>query len=85
MKQTPYDTGKVKIGVFYEPPKHPPYMSADAEKLQRALLRRPARQIAADRAEHKAAIKDSLMWTVFMLVMFGLMQSPTVYAFIKGA
>lgn len=32
----PYDTGKVKIGLRYEPPKPP--MSRDEEKIQAALL-----------------------------------------------
>lgn len=45
MRQLPYDTGKVKIGLFYEPPRRN-FMSRDAERLQRGLLRgtEPKRQ-----------------------------------------
>ena len=36
-KVVPYDTGKVKIGLLYTPPRDYP-MSVDAERLQDALL-----------------------------------------------
>jgi hypothetical protein len=36
-KVVPYDTGKVKIGLLYTPPRDYP-MSLDAERLQNALL-----------------------------------------------
>jgi len=35
-RATPYDTGKVKIGVYYEPPKPP--LEPDELLLQHALL-----------------------------------------------
>lgn len=38
MKVTPYDTGKVKIGVHYVPPPPKYAMSADMERLQASLL-----------------------------------------------
>lgn len=38
MKTVPYNTGKVLIGVAYQPPVQPQYMDADACLLQRALL-----------------------------------------------
>lgn len=34
----PYDTGKVKIGVYYTPPRRVVDMGTHAELLQRALL-----------------------------------------------
>jgi len=34
----PYDTGKVKIGCMYEPPRRPVDMGVHAEMLQAALL-----------------------------------------------
>ena len=36
MKQIPYDTGKVKIGLLYKPP--PPRMDEFDEQIQEALL-----------------------------------------------
>lgn len=44
MKRT-YNTGKVRIGLAYEPPVRNE-MSLDAERLQLALLRRPTRSRA---------------------------------------
>ena len=35
-QNVPYDTGKVKIGLLYQPP--PQQMSEDEEKIQAALL-----------------------------------------------
>ena len=35
-RSTPYDTGKIKIGVYYEPPKPP--LEPDELLLQHALL-----------------------------------------------
>ena len=37
-RYVPYDTGKVKIGCMYEPPRRPVDMGVHAELLQRALL-----------------------------------------------
>lgn len=37
MRVPPYDTGKVKIGLAYEPPP-PNYMTRDGERIQSALL-----------------------------------------------
>lgn len=38
-QNVPYDTGKVKIGLLYQPP--PPPVDADAEKIQAALMKWP--------------------------------------------
>ena len=37
-KPVPYNTGKVKIGEFYVPPRRIPQMSADAYRLQSELM-----------------------------------------------
>lgn len=34
----PYNTGKIKIGATYNPPRKAPYLDQDALLLQRALL-----------------------------------------------
>jgi hypothetical protein len=36
-----FNTGRVQIGINYQPPKEPPYMDRDALKLQRAYLDKP--------------------------------------------
>jgi hypothetical protein len=43
---TPYNTGKVKIGVAYKPPQRPPTMSRDELRLQEALLTKERRYIS---------------------------------------
>lgn len=43
MRAIPYDTGKVKIGLAYEPPRLTTHMSKDAEMLQEMLLRKGRR------------------------------------------
>lgn len=84
IKTPPYDTGKVKIGAHYVPPQRNT-MSADAERLQRALLQKPQRYIDADMAEWAVVVKDSLMWTAFILVLAGLMFTPQIFRYIQGA
>jgi len=37
----PYNTGKIKIGEFYTPPRRVVDLGEDAELLQRALLTKP--------------------------------------------
>lgn len=54
MKRT-YNTGKVRIGLAYEPPVRNE-MSLDAERLQLALLRRPTRS----RARHTVLAVSTL-------------------------
>ena len=36
-----FNTGKIKIGSKYQPPKQMPYMDRDALRLQRALIDKP--------------------------------------------
>lgn len=84
MKTPPYDTGKVKIGEHYQPPLRN-MMSRDAERLQTALLETPQRYIDADRAQWAAVIKDSLMWTAFIVVLGCMMMTPQIIHFFKGA
>lgn len=80
----PYDTGKVKIGSHYIPPQRN-VMSADAERLQRALLRTPQRYIDASKAETMVVIKDSLMWIAFTCVMIAMMLTPQIFTYFIGA
>jgi hypothetical protein len=84
MKTPPYDTGKVKIGEHYQQPLRY-MMSRDAERLQEALLQTPQRYIDADRAQTIEVIKDSLMWTAFVLVMAGMVLTPQILQFFQGA
>lgn len=84
MKTPPYDTGKVKIGEHYQAPLRCA-MSHDAERLQKALLKRPQRYIDAERAEWAEVIKDSLMWTAFIVMLGCMMLTPQIIQFLQGA
>jgi hypothetical protein len=44
-RTAPYDTGKVKIGLYYQRPL-PRYLGADAIKLQTALLSKPTGRVS---------------------------------------
>lgn len=46
MEQVPYNTGKVKIGLRYAPPKRPREMSKDELLLQKALLTKDSRRLS---------------------------------------
>ncbi len=78
MKQTPYDTGKVKIGLHYEPPRHN-YMSADAERLQSALLRTPRRHLAHQLQELKPSLTETTYWLGCIGLILLVMYSPQIW------
>lgn len=63
----PYNTGKVLIGLHYEPPL-PKYESADADLLQSALLRRPQR-ISFETAAY-AVLAVAAVVVVFLMMVF---------------
>lgn len=76
---TPYDTGKVKIGLLYEPPRDY-LMSRDADLLQSAFIRPPAAKYTDHRLlETRAAIVDTLMLLCGMGVIACLMFFPALY------
>lgn len=84
MKQTPYDTGRIKIGLFYEPPRQN-YMTPEAERLQSALLKPAPRFLDLRQQEYRLIIKDTLMWLAFCAVLFAMMYSPQLFSLITGA
>ncbi len=57
----PYNTGKIKIGSRYEPPK-PNYMDEDSELIQSAMLGLWAR-------ERRFQVK---LWVYFILLIAGI-------------
>lgn len=63
----PYNTGKVLIGLHYEPPL-PKYENADADLLQSALLRRPQR-ISFETAAY-AVLAVAAVVVVFLMMVF---------------
>jgi len=61
-----FNTGKVKIGSKYQPPKEAPYMDRDALRLQRALIDKP--QIDWDGI---AIVLFTLVFCVAIFLMLG--------------
>ena len=64
----PYNTGKVLIGLHYEPPLQKYENSADADLLQSALLRRPQR-ISFETAAY-AVLAVAAVAVVFLMMVF---------------
>ncbi len=72
---TPYDTGKVKIGLYYEPPR--PLPEGDELLLQHALLS-PAESRYKEPLIHRitrALPTACLMASLFVLYLFALSRS----------
>lgn len=80
----PYDTGKIKIGAFYEPPR-PNYMTPDTEQLQSALLKRAPRFRTMHEQEWRVVVKDSLMWLACCAVLAAMMFAPSILNLFTGA
>lgn len=79
----PYDTGKVKIGLYYEPPREQ-YMSRDAELLQSALLKPAPRFNSLRQQERAVIIKDAIMWLAGCAVLVAMMFAPSLYKLFTG-
>jgi hypothetical protein len=76
---TPYDTGKVKIGLLYEPPREYA-MSRDAELLQASMLNPPiSRGTDYFDYEVKHMVTDTLMFAACVAAFAGLMYFPTLF------
>ena len=66
MKHLPYNTGKVQIGCRYSPPPPRYYVSADEERLQRALLGLKRPRVSA---EYWIGL-----WAITAFLVLGLMM-----------
>jgi hypothetical protein len=84
MKQTPLNTGKVQIGLFYEPPPRN-YMTPEAEQLQSALLKPAPRFLDLRQQEWRLVVKDTLMLLALCAALLAMMYSPQLFALLTGA
>jgi hypothetical protein len=73
---TPYNTGKVKIGLRYQPPS--PRCDQHMEQVQSALLRPTQRLSDANRREFWVNLRDVLLWaaSAAIIVFFILLPNP---------
>lgn len=78
MKTPPYNTGKVQIGIYYEPPRQN-HMSADAEHLQASMLKPAPRFYDAHETEVRMAVRDALMLIAGVAVFAALVYAPTLF------
>ena len=78
MKQPPYNTGKVQIGIYYEPPRQN-YMSEDAERLQSSLLKPAPRYYDAHQSEVRLAMRDALLLIAGCVVFAAMIYAPTIF------
>lgn len=76
MKQPPYDTGKVKIGVHYEPPRHI-HMSRDAELLQESLLDKPVSDLSFE--DIKPIVIEAALWVASAGLLLAILYSPSLF------
>lgn len=81
---TPYNTGKVQIGVTYTRPNT--YESdPDMELVQRSLTRPPKRQVEAYRQHQRATINEAILWAASVGLFLALIKSPAIWSFLVPA
>lgn len=81
---TPYDTGKVKIGLAYtKPNRYEP--DRDMEMLQRGLIRPSRRHVEAYRKYRLACVSEALLWTASIGLFVVMLKAPAIWAVIATA
>ena len=82
--RTPYNTGKVQIGLFYEPPRRN-HVTPEGEWLQSTLLKPAPRFLDANQTELRMAVRDALMLIAGCAVFVGILYAPAIYNLFTGA
>jgi hypothetical protein len=68
----PINTGRVRIGSKYTPPRRPPVHDTDALRLQASLCPPSKRVRRADAAETRRALIDAACWSGSLLLLGAL-------------
>jgi hypothetical protein len=79
---TPYNTGKVKIGIAYQPPT--PRNDRDMDRVQSALTPPSPRLIETHRQELRSYLFDALLWTASLLMACAVIEAPAIHSFIQS-
>lgn len=79
---TPYNTGKVQIGLCYQPPS--PMNCRDMDRVQNALISPSPRVIKTRRQELRSFLFDAVLWTASMVLIFALFKAPAIWSFIQS-
>ena len=75
--RVPYNTGRVKIGLLYEPPQLN-LMTPEAEQLQSALLKIAPRHVETRKRELRLAMRDALMLLVGFGIFAAMIYAPSL-------
>jgi hypothetical protein len=79
---TPYNTGKVKIGIAYQPPT--PCNDRDMDMLQSALTPPCRRLIEVHRRDVKTSLVEAALWMASLCLAFAVIESPVIWTFINS-
>lgn len=79
---TPYNTGKVKIGIAYQPPT--PRNDRDMDKVQSALAPPSRRLIETHRQELRSHLFDASLWTASLCLAFAVLEAPAIWKLITS-
>lgn len=80
---TPYNTGKVQIGLLYRQPM-PQDDDPDMMRLQSALVGRNKRLVANWRADLTNTITEAVLWTLSIAVFIAIPYTPSIWRLITG-
>jgi hypothetical protein len=79
---TPYNTGKVQIGLCYQPPT--PMNCRDMDRVQTAFTRPCPRLMRTRRQELRSYLFDASLWMASLLMVFAVIEAPAIWAFINS-
>lgn len=80
---TPYNTGKVQIGLLYRQPT-PQDDDPDMMRLQSALVGRNKRLAANWRADLIGAITEAVLWTLSAALIIAIPYTPAIWRLITN-
>lgn len=79
---TPYNTGKVQIGLRYQPPA--PMNCRDMDRVQSAFVPPCPRVIKTRSQELRSFMFDAVLWSASLILIFALFKAPDIWAFIQS-
>ncbi len=77
---TPYNTGKVQIGIAYQRKPLPDY-DPDMQRIQAAFVGRNPRLASNHRADLTNAITEAVLWTLSAALIVAIPYTPTIWKF----
>ena len=81
--KTPYNTGKVLIGLLYQRPA-PIDNDPDMQRLQTALIGRDPRLVDNQRADILNTITEAVLWTLSAAIFIAIPYTPSIWRLLTG-